>query len=207
MRSRFCLKLRPETIEESIIHCLSFIGFRCGEDSRFPIETQLSLTDIAAALSTGKYDGGYLFSGRSGTGKTGIMLAVKEFLELLRKIPDSWEYPGINSIDSMYVRASDFCHPAISYEVFKDAAAIPVLFLDNLGYEIDGARATHTKEPVKELISARYYRRLITFIATPFDLQSIRETYGSHTASIIAENYYIVESERNPLKQVLCHET
>lgn len=207
MRNPFCLKLRQKTIEESLVHCLTYIGCRRDENFRFTIEIQLTLTDIAAAISTGKYDGGYLFSGRRGSGKTSIMLALKEFLELLRIIPDSWEYPRINSIDSIYVRATDFCHPAISYEVFKDAAAIPVLFLDNLGYEIDGARASHTKEQIKELISVRYYRRLLTFIATPFDLQSIKETYGHHTASIIAENYYISEFECNPLKQVLRHET
>ena len=207
MKSRLCLNLRPETIEESLIHCLASIGCRRGEDYSFPIEIQLTLTDIAVALSTGKYGAGYLFSGRSGTGKTGIMLAVKEFIDLLSAIPDSWEYRGIDSIDSMYVCTAGFCQPVFSYEVFKDAAAIPVLFLDNLGHEIDGAHAAQTKEAVKELLSMRYYRRLLTFIATPFDLRSIREIYGCNTASIIAENYYIGEFEWNPLSKDLYYET
>lgn len=205
-RSRFYLYLMPQTVNESLIHCLSALGRQRGEDFQASTELQLAATTIAVAITTGKYVDGYLFCGKSGSGKTSMMLAINEFLTLLRKFPTSWKYNGINSIESLYVNAEDFQHPSVLYEINKVETAIPVLLVDNLGYEIDGVNSQVAVKSISKLIMERYGRGLLTFISTPFDIQSIREIYGSRVASIISENYHIEEFECNTFRKGLCYE-
>lgn len=195
-----------QTVDESLIHCLTTIGNQRGENIPVSTGLQLAAKTIAVAITTGKYVGGYLFSGKIGSGKTSIMLAINEFLTLLRKIPTSWEYSGINSLESLYVNAEDFQHTSVLYEISKVATTIPVLFLDNLGYEIDGVNSQIAVKSVRNLIMERSRRGLISFISTSFDIQSVREIYGSRVASIISENYYIEEFECDLLIKGPCYE-
>ena len=107
----------------------------------------------------------------------------------------------INSLDNAYIRAEDFRYPIASYEKFCEAAATPILFLDNLGIESDTPGDDLAVTLIKNLIRLRYDMRMFTLIATPFDARSIREVYGNQIASIITNSYSIIELDWMPFRK------
>lgn len=144
---------------------------------------------------------GLMFTGQFGTGKTTLMLGLRKLFELLKEIPSSWVYQEIDSLESLYVRAEDFRYPIVSYDKFLEAASSPILFLDNLGIELENPKDNLAVELVKNLIRLRYDMRLFTLIATPFDWQSLRDVYGNQIASIINDGYSVIEMDWRPFRK------
>lgn len=206
MRSRFRLNLKLATIEESLLYCLNALGCERGETLVDSTEYHFMLTEVCDALTEGitirRPKCGLLFTGQFGTGKTTLMLVLRKFFDLLKGIPSAWVYQGIDSLDSAYIRAEDFRYPLTSYEKFLEAATAPILFLDNLGKELENPTGDNLAvELVKNLIHLRYDMRLFTLISTPFDGQSLRETYGNQLASIINDGYSFIQMDFRPFRK------
>ena len=144
---------------------------------------------------------GLLFSGQFGTGKTTLMLGLRRFFDLLKRTPAAWTYQEIDSLENVYVRAEDFRYSIVSYEKFLEAASAPILFLDNLGIELENPKDNLAVELIRNLIRLRYDMRLFSMIATPFDKQSIREIYGNQIASIINDGYSVIEFDWKPFRK------
>lgn len=199
MRSRFQLNLKLATIEESLLICLNALGCERGESFVDSSEYHFMLMEVCDAITDGitikQAKSGLLFTGQFGTGKTTVMLCLRKFFDLLKGIPSAWVYQEIDSLESVYVRAEDFRYPIVSYEKFVEAATAPILFLDNLGKELENPKDNLAVELVKNLIHLRYDMGLFTLIATQFDGQSLRETYGYQVASIINDGYSIIEMD------------
>lgn len=191
----------PETIEESLIYCLISLGCEHGEYLFDSTEYHSLLKGISQMLTSNQEKCGIMFTGQFGTGKTAIMSALRKFFDLLKNVPSAWAYQEINSLDNAYIRAEDFRYPIVSYEKFCEAAATPILFLDNLGIELDTPKDDLAVALIKNLIRLRYDMRMFTLIATPFDIQSIREVYGNQIASIITNCYSIIELDWMPFRK------
>lgn len=205
MKSRFQLNLKPTTIEKSLLYCLNALGCERGESLVNSTEYHFMLMEMCDALTDGviikKAKCGLMLTGHFGTGKTTLMFGLRKFFDLLKEIPSSWVYQGIDSLDSLYIRAENFRYPIASYEKFLEAASVPVLFLDNLGIELENPKDTLAVELIKNLIRLRYDMRLFTLIATPFDWQSLREIYGNQIASIINDGYSVIEMDWRPFRK------
>lgn len=201
MKSRLHLNLLPATIEESLIYCLNSFGSEIGEYLVDNTEYHYMLRAISSELANNNAKCGILFTGSYGTGKTTIMQGLRKLLDLLKEVPSAWEYQEINSLDNAYIRAEDFLYPIASYEKFCEAAAAPILFLDNLGIESDTPKDDLAITLIKNLIRLRYDMRMFTLIGTPFDARSIREVYGNQIASIIANSYSIIELDWMPFRK------
>ena len=201
MKSRLHLNLRPETIEESLIYCLNSLGCERGEELIDNTGYHCMLRAISDELVNNRAKCGLLFTGSYGTRKTTIMLGLRKLFGLLKEAPSAWAYQEINSLDNAYIRAEDFRYPIASYEKFCEAAATPILFLDNLGIESDTPGDDLAVTLIKNLIRLRYDMRMFTLIATPFDARSIREVYGNQIASIITNSYSIIELDWMPFRK------
>lgn len=205
MRSRLQLNLKPATIEESLLYCLNDLGGKRGEQMIAATEYHLMLLEICDALTNEmtirQPKCGLLFSGQFGTGKTTLMLGLRRFFDLLKRTPAAWTYQEIDSLENVYVRAENFRYPIVSYEKFLEAASAPILFLDNLGIELENPKDNLAVELIRNLIRLRYDMRLFSMIATPFDKQSIREIYGNQIASIINDGYSVIEFDWKPFRK------
>lgn len=205
MKSRLQLNLKLTTIEESLLCCLKALGRERGEHQIDTTDYHIMLLEICDALSNGmtirQPKCGLLFSGQFGTGKTTIMFGLRKFFDLVKRTPEAWAYQEIDSLESVYVRAEDFRYPIASYEKFLEAASAPILFLDNLGIELENTKDDLAVELIKNLIRLRYDMRLFSMIATPFDEQSIREIYGNQIASIINDGYSVIEFDWKPFRK------
>lgn len=208
MKSRLQLNLKLATIEESLRYCLNALGYERGEHMIDITEYHIMLQKICEALTnemTIKHPKcGLLFSGQFGTGKTTLMLGLRKFFDLLKRMPATWTYQEIDSLENVYVRAEDFHYPIVSYEKFLEAASAPILFLDNLGIELENPKDNLAVELIRNLIRLRYDMRLFSMIATPFDKQSIREVYGNQIASIINDGYSVIEFDWKPFRKQSC---
>lgn len=189
-KSRFRLLLEPKTIEEALTRCFYAVGSERGTDIVIDECDKRALAHIAETLTNPESLIGFVFSGSYDSGKTTFMLVFQKFLSLLKNHPKAWEYQEINSLDCKFIRAEEFRYPLASYETFEEAAKAPVLFLDNLGYEEECANERLAKTLVKTLIRFRSDNRLLTLIATPFDPQTIRETYGIEVAHRLFADYF-----------------
>lgn len=205
MKSRLQLNLKPATIEKSLFYCLNDLGGKRGEQMIAPTEYHLMLLEICDALTDEmtirQTKCGILFSGQFGTGKTTLMFGLKKFFDLIKRTPAAWTYQEIDSLENAYVRAEDFRYPIASYEKFLEAASVPILFLDNLGIELENPKDNLAVELIRNLIRLRYDMRLFSMIATPFDRQSIREIYGNQIASIINDGYSVIEFDWKPFRK------
>lgn len=205
MKSRFQLNLKAATIEESLLYCLNALGCERGESLVDSTEYHFMLMEVCDALTDGittkQAKCGLMFTGQFGTGKTTLMLGLRKFFDLLKEIPSSWVYQEIDSLESLYVRAEDFRYPIASYDKFLEAAFSPILFLDNLGIELENPKDTLAVELIKNLIRLRYDMRLFTLMATPFDWQSLRDVYGNQIASIINDGYSVIEMDWRPFRK------
>lgn len=205
MKSRLQLNLKPATIEKSLFYCLNDLGGKRGEQMIAPTEYHLMLLEICDALTDEitirQPKCGLLFSGQFGTGKTTLMFGLKKFFDLIKRTPAAWTYQEIDSLENAYVRAEDFRYPIASYEKFLEAASAPILFLDNLGIELENPKDNLAVELIRNLIRLRYDMRLFSMIATPFDRQSIREIYGNQIASIINDGYSVIEFDWKPFRK------
>lgn len=207
MKSRFQLNLKQATIEESLLYCLNALGCERGEFLVDYTEYHLTLMKVCYALtdeiSVKRAKCGLLFTGQFGTGKTTLMLGLRKFFDLLKKIPAAWLYQEIDSLENIYARVEDFRYPIASHERFIEAASAPILFLDNLGIELENPKDSLAIELIKSLIRQRYDMRLFTLIATPFDGQSLQDTYGNQFASIINDGYSVIEMDLRPFRKQL----
>lgn len=205
MKSRLQFNLELTTIEESLLYCLKALGRERGEHLIDTTEYHIMLLEICDALTNGKTirhpKCGLLFSGQFGTGKTTLMFGLRKFFDLLKRKPAAWSYQEIESLENIYVRAEDFRYPIASYEKFLEAASAPILFLDNLGIELENPKDNLAVELMRNLIRLRYDMRLFSVIATPFDKQSIREIYGNQIASIINDGYSVIEFDWKPFRK------
>ncbi|OKY98585.1 MAG: hypothetical protein BHV67_05560 [Bacteroidales bacterium 43_36] len=205
MKSRLQLNLKPATIEKSLFYCLNDLGGKRGEQMIAPTEYHLMLLEICDALTDEmtirQPKCGILFSGQFGTGKTTLMFGLKKFFDLIKRTPAAWTYQEIDSLENAYVRAEDFRYPIAYYEKFLEAASVPILFLDNLGIELENPKDNLAVELIRNLIRLRYDMRLFSMIATPFDRQSIREIYGNQIASIINDGYSVIEFDWKPFRK------
>lgn len=205
MKSRLQLNLKLATIEESLFYCLNDLGSKRGEQMIATTEYHLMLLEMCDALANEmtirQPKCGLLFSGQSGTGKTTLMFGLKKFFDLIKRTPAAWTYQEIDSLENVYVRAEDFRYPIASYEKFLEAASAPILFLDNLGIELENPKDNLAVELIRNLIRLRYDMRLFSMIATPFDRQSIRDIYGNQIASIINDGYSVIEFDWKPFRK------
>lgn len=205
MKSRLQLNLKLTTIEESLLYCLKALGRERGEHLIDTTEYHIMLLEICDALTNGmtirQPKCGLLFSGQFGVGKTTLMFGLRKFFDLLKRTPTAWSYQEIESLENVYVRAEDFRYPIASYEKFLEAASAPILFLDNLGIELENPKDNLAVELMRNLIRLRYDMRLFSVIATPFDKQSIREIYGNQIASIINDGYSVIEFDWMPFRK------
>lgn len=205
MKSRLQFNLKLTTIEESLLYCLKALGCERGEHLIDTTEYHIMLLEICDALTNGKTirhpKCGLLFSGQFGTGKTTLMFGLRKFFDLLKRKPVAWSYQEIESLENIYVRAEDFRYPIASYEKFLEAASAPIMFLDNLGIELENPKDNLAVELIRNLIRLRYDMRLFSVIATPFDKQSIMEIYGNQIASIINDGYSVIEFDWKPFRK------
>ncbi|WP_301010912.1 hypothetical protein [Paramuribaculum intestinale] len=201
MKSRFRLNLMPETIEESLIYCLNSLGCERGDYLVDTPDYHSMLMILSQKLTGANPKCGLLLSGQFGTGKTTFMFALRKLFHLLNSHPNAWTYQEIDSLESLYLRAEDLRFPIVSYEKFLEAASAPILFLDNLGIELDGSKDNLAIELIKNLIRLRYDLRMQTVISTPFDWESIREIYGTQIASIMKDGYSAVEFNWMPFRK------
>lgn len=193
MKSRFRFNLMPETIEESLIYCLNSLGCERGEYFVDSTEYHLMLIKISKELTGDQSKCGLMFSGPFGTGKTTFMFALLKLFRLLSSHPTAWTYQEVDSLETSYLRAEDLRFPIVSNEKFLEAASAPILFLDNLGLEMDGSKDNLAIELIKNIIRLRYDFRMMTIVSTPLDGENIREIYGNQIASILRDGYSVVE--------------
>lgn len=184
MRSRFCLKLKLVTIEEALTRCLLSVASERGVSVAITDNDKSMIGQITKSLENPGERIGFVFSGPFKSGKTTLMLTIERLFNVVGKYTDAWEYQSENSLDTLFLRANELRR----YEtVAMDAS---VLFLDNLGYEENGRDGAYSVEAVKNLLHYRSDNRLLTVIGTPYDSQSIQETYGVDLGNILATEYF-----------------
>lgn len=189
MKSRFHLRLKVDTVAEALERCFGTVGCKRGQypfahtrDNGFFKALAVDLIEINDKL-------GFILSCPRRTGKTWYLFMFMEFFNLLKNFPDAWEYQEVNSLDCKYVRAENFRYPFASWASFQEALKAPILFLDNLGYEEAGTHDRLAKELIQTLIKTRSDCRLLTFIATPYDFETLMEAYGEIVVSCICDDY------------------
>lgn len=129
---------------------------------------------------------GQLFTGNYGTGKTTLLLALRNLFNLFQ----SWvEYEETTPAEPFYARAEEFRYPFLTLDHFLTAAKAPILLLDNLGNEFDDTDPVQSVSVIKNLISLRCDLGLPTFVASVYDIESLGEIYGNRIASIFKCEY------------------
>ena len=145
-------------------------------------------TLLARFLLTKDYHTGFMFWGKSGTGKTirlkSVYLLIQYFFGSIPELGCSVKYKTAN----------DLVYPYVTIESFNKLSIEDLLILDNLGYErCAGENIQLTQSLIGELLLKRYDAMLPTVISSIFDIENIGEIYGSRVASIIRESYYVME--------------
>lgn len=188
--------------------CLNSVGNEIGENITVPgPEYSTMLLNFQRELLKLGNTCGYLFSGSFGTGKTILLIAIRQLLDLLKGVPSAWSYQSIGSLEWDFMKATEMRFPIASQERFRIAATAPVLFIDDLGMEGGSEDGGLAIELMKMLIQFRYDARMLTFIATPYDMTTIQEVYGNRIASIINSAYFSYEFDWPTLRRRRDYET
>ncbi len=143
---------------------------------------------------------GIALIGKARSGKTALLRALKNFIEVIGNIPEAWTYlPEVRDLDCRYVWATEFRNPITSYEDFKLAIGSPILFIDGLGMETEFREAQMPSELMNLMIQLRSDYGFLTIIGSRFDLESLTEIYGEEVGLKLKHGYRFIniDSQKN----------
>lgn len=137
---------------------------------------------------------GIALIGKARSGKTALLRAMKNFIEVVGDIPEAWTYvPEVQNLDCRYVWATEFRNPITYYEDFKLALSSPILIIDGLGMETEFREAKMTRELMNLMIQLRSDYGLLTIIGSRFDLESLTEIYGEEVGLKLKHSYRFID--------------
>lgn len=152
----------------------------CSNDD---MENQLH--DMAKWLSSPSSSFGILLCGGCGNGKSTMLKAFQQLLNLLH-IPKAYndgEY-GIQIVDAKYV--AHLCKT--NHEAYRKLISVDMLGIDDLGTEPSEVMDYgNIYTPVIDLLTKRYEEQLFTIITTNLTPQLIRSRYGDRIADRLNE--------------------
>lgn len=150
--------------------------------------TDRALSDVSRWL-TCHVKSGMMLRGYIGTGKTTMMLAVRDVLKITQKL--TLEVKDAREIANAGRNGGD--------AYLKELAGLPLLGIDDLGTEPQTVKNYgNDLSPVAELLTERYNRRLFTIITTNLAVKTgedgvavdeLKEVYGERLYDRFLEQY------------------
>ena len=140
--------------------------------------------ELAASLTSGKRSG-VVLCGTCGNGKTTMMRAFQNLLNVLR-LPDDYHkktygMPVVNAGHIAHLCRSD-------YERFLNLCNTEMLGIDDMGTEpLEVQEFGNIHRPMVDLLTRRYENGTFTFITTNLVPQQIRDLYGERIADRLNE--------------------
>lgn len=147
-----------------------------------PVETQIGR--LAASLTSGKRYG-VILCGTCGNGKTTMMRAFQNLLNVLR-LPDDYHKKtyGMSVVNAGHI--AYLCRS--NYERFLELCNTEMLGIDDMGTEpLEVQEFGNMHRPMVDLLTRRYENGTFSFITTNLVPQQIRNLYGERIADRLNE--------------------
>ena len=147
-------------------------------------QVELQIGRLAASLTSGKRYG-VILCGTCGNGKTTMMRAFQNLLNVLR-LPDDYHkktygMPVVNAGHIAYLCRSN-------YERFMELCNMEMLGIDDMGTEpLEVQEFGNLHRPMVDLLTRRYENGTFSFITTNLVPQQIRNLYGERIADRLNE--------------------
>ncbi|MGM9737177.1 MAG: AAA family ATPase [Candidatus Cryptobacteroides sp.] len=125
---------------------------------------------------------GLVIYGPCGTGKTTMVKALQQILEVGRKFDNVCYLNACQIVD--YFRNED------TRDKYDKAKSVEVLLIDDLGCEPEHLMLFGTLyEPIKDILYKRYDRMLITVLTTNLGDEELYKRYGERIADRLKETF------------------
>lgn len=155
---------------------------------------------VAEWLVSPKKRVGLMMMGEVGTGKTTMLKAVCDTINLLCESAQENDGRYCPTLSGMYskpisiVKAKQIVETKNNDEQrYKMMNKVDLLAIDELGVEsVESKSYGNVSEPLIDLLSERYDRQLCTIITTNLNLASIGERYGDRVLDMFNEMFRII---------------
>lgn len=184
-KPRFRLPMSPQQAYDNLLAAtIAEVEYRC-RSFQENVDVKAQLQQIANWLTSDSSKFGILLCGECGNGKSTLVKAFQQLLNLLSiPNPTGQGNYGIQITDSKYI-----AHLAkTDYKAFVQLSQKNMLGIDDLGTEPQEVMDFgNVVTPVIDLLTKRYDEQLFTIITTNLTPKQIREHYGDRIADRLNE--------------------
>ena len=174
-KERFRLPFDEETAAKLLKCAIAGEVSRFGGTFLYPDAVDSQVRNLAASLTSGRRCG-VMLCGLCGNGKTTVMRAFQNLLNVIR-IPDSYHRTvyGMPIVNAVHI--AHLCRN--SYIEFLRLCDMEMLGIDDMGIEpVEVQEFGNMHRPLTDLLARRYENRGFSFITTNLVPQQIRKLYG-----------------------------
>lgn len=178
IRPRFKIPLTYEQTKDALLAAFQAeVEYRHQEFRESP--EILSYIDQASHWLTDQKKMGLLMCGVPGNGKTTLMRAISNLINLFELKDDYSQALFVRTLDAReIVRLS-----RDAFDQYRKTSQMPMLAIDDLGLEpAEVLDYGNVLNPVIDLLSTRYNDQLFTLVTTNLTGKQIREKYGDRIA-------------------------
>ena len=183
-KERFRLPFDEETAAKLLKCAIAGEVSRFGGTFLYPDAVDSQVRNLAASLTSGRRYG-VMLCGLCGNGKTTVMRAFQNLLNVIR-IPDNYHRTvyGMPIVNAVHI--AHLCRN--SYTEFLRLCDMEMLGIDDMGIEpVEVQEFGNMHRPLTDLLARRYENRGFSFITTNLVPQQIRKLYGDRIADRLNE--------------------
>lgn len=183
-KERFRLPFDEETAAKLLKCAIAGEVSRFGGTFLYPDAVDSQIRSLAASLTSGRRCG-VMLCGLCGNGKTTVMRAFQNLLNVIR-IPDNYHRNvyGMPIVNAVHI--AHLCRN--SYTEFLRLCDMEMLGIDDMGIEpVEVQEFGNMHRPLTDLLARRYENRGFSFITTNLVPQQIRKLYGDRIADRLNE--------------------
>ena len=183
-KERFRLPFDEETAAKLLKCAIAGEVSRFGGTFLYPDAVDSQVRNLAASLTSGRRCG-VMLCGLCGNGKTTVMRAFQNLLNVIR-IPDNYHRTvyGMPIVNAVHI--AHLCRN--SYTEFLRLCDMEMLGIDDMGIEpVEVQEFGNMHRPLTDLLARRYENRGFSFITTNLVPQQIRKLYGDRIADRLNE--------------------
>lgn len=144
-----------------------------------------NLCSVSSYMTKNNSSFGMMFAGKSGNGKSTMLNALANTIQMLVRSDKLGEYKGLLIVDARHVVLY-----SKNQKTFKELCDIPLLAIEDLGREpVEVVEYGNVFTPVIELLEYRYDKQLFTIVTTNLNRDEIPSRYGRRMADRFNEMF------------------